>query len=858
MQRLFAWILAAAVVAGGDRPTQGQTPKAAEPAARFTVVTAGSHCDWSWGHPRAWHEERYAETIRQVLLLMREHPRYVWQLENENEQLRPFLAKAAREWPELVPEFWRRVREGRIEVLVAITNPRVCEVYPELFVRNLALGKEYFRRHAPGIEQPVYQAVDLMAGHSQTPQILSAAGYRYFMFSRPYQKKTAFWRTGLDGTRMLSTLLHYSHAMTAANGVRLEQQSGDDILPDVALAKAAETWDPAQKILSTSARYFEELEKAGGTLPEHRGVLDSLESFCCGTGLHGNRNLYTWNNQHEDLLLAVEKARVMASASGHVPPTDAKSRMDDLWHDVLSCAGHAILWCWKDDYDERLAKVHETRTKAELALAEALGQVARRARFRADLGSPLMVFNFQVWPAGGPVEFVQSDPAGLVLRDASGKAVPLQAAGTNESGEPLLTFIAQEVPACGFKTYYLSRDTDAAVPVEPPANELRTIENERYRITQGPDGSLQVLDKVRGTRLGSGGEGLGDLVFYDTPRPQHWEMNGPLGSRHVWEPRADAFEATRGPVFSSLRAVGAFGPHAAVREVRLWRDSRRIDYRVEIDAREGCGLFFLRFPLEIAGRVTAGIPFGAEPRENLDQEPFRGEYFAQGYPDAYYATRWTDVSSDECGYTFVAPHGMHNGFQYKPEERALEFALLRVRPMPGGGWGLVHPSIQGQGMHRWHCALVPHEKTWREAATYRDALELHSPLMAFSPTRGLRRADASAAAAPAGLDAPHDDSASFAEVMPAGVVLSTLRCIEQEGTGQTPQWELRVYETLGRQTDAVIRLGLPIARARETNLLGEPTNLLGKIDVSGTTIRFRLPPWKIATLRIEPVEEIVR
>ena len=38
-----------------------------------------------------------------------------------------------------------------IEVIVAISNPRLTEVYPETFVRNLVLGKEYFRRHAPGI-----------------------------------------------------------------------------------------------------------------------------------------------------------------------------------------------------------------------------------------------------------------------------------------------------------------------------------------------------------------------------------------------------------------------------------------------------------------------------------------------------------------------------------------------------------------------------------------------------------------------------------------------------------------------------------------------------------------------------------
>ena len=91
-----------------------KTVKAAEadkpaPEPKLAIVNVSSHCDWTWKHSRAWHEERYAETIRQVLLLMRKHPNYVWQIENENEQLAPFLKKARKQWPELVDEFWEQV-----------------------------------------------------------------------------------------------------------------------------------------------------------------------------------------------------------------------------------------------------------------------------------------------------------------------------------------------------------------------------------------------------------------------------------------------------------------------------------------------------------------------------------------------------------------------------------------------------------------------------------------------------------------------------------------------------------------------------------------------------------------------------
>jgi len=835
----------------------GAEPPQAVPEPRLTIVTASSHCDWTWGHTRAWHAERYAQIIRNVLLLMRRHPHYVWQLETENEELAPFLEQARQKWPELIDEFWQRVREGRIEVIGAISAPRLCEVYPETMVRNLVLGKQYFRAGAPGVPQPVYHAVDVMVGHSQMPQLLTQAEYRCFVFSRPSQQKQVFWRTGLDGTRMLSVLQHYGFGGVQAGGIALESHSGDDILPSEDVVKAAATWDSNRKVLATSARFFEEVERTGCKLPELKGPLDSLESFCCGTGLHGNRNLYTWNNQNEDLLLAVERAQVMASALGG---RSSPSTTDALWHDLLSCVGHAILWSWQADYDERMEKAKQTRSAGEKALQEALADVASRIQFRTELGSPLVVFNFHAWPVTGPVEMaLEGEFEQLSLRDDGGRHVGWQLVEDGPRVDRRLAFIAEHVPACGYKTFYLqqadgnqsSRHAPPAVVTDGVADGTRsvpaTIENRWYRVRMGGDGGLHVTERAREGKLGAETTGLGDVVFYDAPVPKGWMMNGPLGQRHQWTAIADGFRSCRGPVFDNLQADGRIGPHRVRREVRLWRDCRRIEFSVEIEAEPGCGVFFLRFPLNVEGRVFAGIPFGAEPREGIAHEPFRGEYFALGYPDAYYATRWTDVSSEDFGYTFIAPHGMHHGYEYKPQQRSLEFALLRLRPMPEGSWNQVHPSIQGTGPHRWTCALVPHAGTWREAATYRDALQLHSPLAVYSPTGGMGRANLAAptAAAASGSAA---DSESFAELTPASAVLSSLRCLESD-TGDAVVWEMRLYETTGQPAETTVRLRDAVREVQVTNLLGRPDPQAVPPRIAGREVRLQIPPWKIVTLR---------
>jgi alpha-mannosidase len=189
------------------------------------------------------------------------------------------------------------------------------------------------------------------------------------------------------------------------------------------------------------------------------------------------------------------------------------------------------------------------------------------------------------------------------------------------------------------------------------------------------------------------------------------------------------------------------------------------------------------------------------------------------------------------------------GYAFKPDEKVLEFLLLRVRPLPGGVWGQMHPSIKGIGHHVFDCALVPHAGTWRDAASYRDALEAHVPLVAFSPEVGLHRTRPGIAS-PAKIQAPQD-RASFAEVTPANVVLSSLRLVKPSSGKGSPEIELRLYETAGRElTDVTIRLARPVRNIAETNFLGRPSHEFGSIALQGNAIHLRLPAWKIANLRV--------
>ena len=329
------------------------------------------------------------------------------------------------------------------------------------------------------------------------------------------------------------------------------------------------------------------------------------------------------------------------------------------------------------------------------------------------------------------------------------------------------------MPACGFKTYYVSRAKDAGPAA---SNNGKTaapaIENEFYRITVRSDGRLEVFDKTRGVVLGSPQTGgLGDLAIYDMPRPcDTWLEIGPPGKRRDWQPAVAQCRVVQGPAFASLTIPGKIDGHAIAREVRLWRGSQRIEFGVDLNTTQrDDGILCIRFPIGLSGKVVAGIPFGVESRDNLEKEPFRGESFATGFPEGYDATRWTDVSSPQFGYTFICPPGMHTGYAFKKGDQSIEFILNCFRPLPKDVFARAATSIEGIGHHHWWCALAPHAGTWSDAKSYRQAMEQHVPLLAWTPAYGLGRGGAAATAEQNKPDRPQQDVQSQNGIRPQAV-----------------------------------------------------------------------------------------
>ncbi|OPZ94469.1 MAG: hypothetical protein BWY71_02394 [Planctomycetes bacterium ADurb.Bin412] len=188
--------------------------------------------------------------------------------------------------------------------------------------------------------------------------------------------------------------------------------------------------------------------------------------------------------------------------------------------------------------------------------------------------------------------------------------------------------------------------------------------------------------------------------------------------------------------------------------------------------------------------------------------------------------------------------------------------------MPVDVFRSCHPLLQGKGHHSWRFALVPHEGSWQQALSYRQAHEQQVPLLAYSPWYNLSRGGVSTEAVPSRLTGPpayfgtlplqlEEATAqpvqSFVSVSPANVVLSSLRLIPSGDGDAKQQYELRVYETAGQAAEVTIQFAAAIQQVRQVNFLGDPLDSAGKIETNGKEVRFAIQPWKIVTLRVKPI-----
>jgi mannosylglycerate hydrolase len=476
-----------------------------------------------------------------------------------------------------------------------------------------------------------------------------------------------------------------------------------------------------------------------------------------------------------------------------------------------------------------------------------------------------------------PAMFTSPYPAevkGFIIQDAQGQEIPYQLLKRSLYTEVVpsmdtfpilkkvvrfeLLFKADDVPACGYKTYtvipqpavkdYRSGESSGVQTLVCP---VYGMENEHLKAAIHPNGTLTITDKPTGKVYSNclmfedGGD-VGDEYNYSYPlRDRIITSIGNAATIELVE---------QGPLRATYKVSQTLAVPACATSDRQERSQNTVDLPITSYISLSTGAKRLEITTEVLNlakdhRLRVLFPSGiqtdysyAEGHYDVVKRAIRlpdlNEYPIEKPCPTHPQRSLVDVNDGKAGLTIINK-GLPE-YEVKDDDcRTIALTLLRGVDMisradlltrPGGNAGWPYPTPGGQclGKHTFHYAIAPHQGTWQDALIYREAHQ-HNVLCRVVQT------ESHSGELPKTL--------GFVSVSPASFIVSAIKKAETEDA-----LIVRVYNASDQETTGEIRVFQQIKSAALTNLNEEPLETITPNSEDTVTIHAR--PWEIKTICI--------
>jgi alpha-mannosidase len=501
--------------------------------------------------------------------------------------------------------------------------------------------------------------------------------------------------------------------------------------------------------------------------------------------------------------------------------------------------------------DRLFRKKYElARDRGQDMLDGALARIAGHVDTSASQGTPVIVFNSLSWRRTDPVVITfASSRRDWQVEDARGQVMPSQVLpplAAREEGTIRLQFLAADVPALGYKTFFLRR-SDTGVASSFRSSPMTTAyENDFYALEFAPGGLRRIYDKELKADLLNTGKFLGFEVFTmqsvgngagEFGRVQQPTMEGfdRLGRRDVsWQ--YDTLES--GPLKTVFRFSKDLSTCTLEEKVSVYNRVKRIDCEVSILDWDGTPYreFRLAVPVNAAnGRVAYEVPLGVV-EVGRSEIPGTGgpAYGPLNYDELCSEIRPREVqnflsaSGNEFGLTMSTSVAVNDYQDPTPDPAPypiLQAVLLASRRSchGEGNWYLQ------EGDHHYTCSITSHRPGW--ANGYRPGIQANTPLWPVVGAKPIEGADLPAAKSFFGISAPN-------------VLVSTIKKCEDDDS-----IIVRLYEIEGKDADVDLSSAFALARAENVNIIEEE----GKpLPSRMREVKLRVGHQAIETLKLWP------
>jgi alpha-mannosidase len=851
------------------------TARAQQSASGRAWLVGHAHIDLSWLWPRSETiHEVCPLTFRNVLDLMDQYPDFV------------FAQSSAQvyRWMELYypKDFQRiaeRIKSGQWEVVGGSWDEHNTNIpCGESLVRQHLYGKRYFMERF-GVDVRVGWLPDVFGFNWNMPQIYRKSGIEYFLTHKlkwqvernnppipfPYH---VFWWEAPDGSRVLAyhTVGGYGERITAKDILEdldtLRQKHGiEDLLvvygrgdhgggpmPDM-LERAhelAQRRDFPKILFAKAVDYFDHLKELSR---EHAFpvVRDELYVKTHRGTLTTDSQVKRDNRRCEELLLNVEKLSVLARALGGDYPSE---QLRSLWERLLFGQVHDNLdgSSVKHVYLDAATDYADIKREGGILLDRALRTISKRINTVGPTELALVVFNTHSWPRTEVVKLDLSQVGSTTasVRKADGTELPAQI--VQEEDGRFLVFVAQDVPALGYRTYFLKPGTQPSSGSTDLRVKDLALENSFLRVELDKrTGYVKTVFDKRLNRNVLAPKGLGNVLEIYEDQPPNAPGGEPawniyLGARTVLQEPESLEILERGPVRARIRVVHRFGGSQFWQDVILYAGSDRLDFEFRADWHERYKFLKVAFPVAAQNDyATYEIPYAVIQRfTHLIKEPVATEMElpprawepADQLKFEVAALRWIDLTdrSGEFGITLL------NDCKYGHSVAGdtMRISLLRG---PRRGYPRTPEAWADQsedpivGIHHVRYALVPHPGDWRQGDAVRRGLSFNEGFV-LHVLKGRQG------------DLPGEFSVM--EVAPANVIVGAIKRAE-DGEHVI----LRLVETAGRPATALLRFAKGPSKVTETDLIEWDKYVPSRsYDVVGNEVSVSMAPFEIKTLRL--------
>ena len=848
------------------------------------------HFDVAWIKTHEEYLQIGFSNILDVLNLIEQEPEYRFCLD-QVALIQPFWEK----FPELQETLRRMVKDGKIELVCGMYSmPDANIPSGEFLVRQFLFGKRFVKEKF-GVDVRCGWMVDSFGHPNQLPQILHKSGLKYYVFGRgapPQQVQTEFYWEGLDGSKILTHWLagtyiagwvpspsgeiiskigeelpYITRVLLRIQSLRwlpvpLEKgiakidgifqlfskfastrniffpNGADFTPPQRQMPLFVREWNKRKKnvkaVISTPSNFFKAVEAAKERLPTVSGEFNPVFQ-----GVYGARiKLKQKNREAENLLLTAEKFTTISSVIG-APYPDAelneatKSLLFNHFHDI-------ICGCGIDEvYENAMRRFEESMKTANKILKKSLEFITNKIDTYGK-GTPIVVFNPLSWTrtdvAEADISFIEPYVKDFTLKDHIDNPIPFQILEeerypNNSVKHATIKFIAEDVPAIGYKTYFVLGKKHARGE-KPRRFEtdvkagVNRIENEFFNVTVDPlhGGAIEsIYDKEKRREALDTDRYLGNVLVSESDVGDLYEYNGSANGYATSDtlrvdplPTAETAEFSSnhpaftfietGPVEAKITISGQMKGLTYEQVIRLYHKIRRVDLKLNINFHGEHKRIRLCLPLNIKdGNIYHEVPYGIIERGE-------GEYPAQN---------WIDYSDKQYGVGLI-----NRGLPGNNVTKNVAFLTL-LRSVDRVLFD--HPSGSGaleRGKHEFAYAVYPHKGEWEEAKTFRTAMEFNSPLIVIKTTRHKG-------------DLPKEQS--FLSVTPENIIVTAVKMSDEDVL-------IRFYETAGEKTSAKITPFKPIKKAWTTSLLEERLKELK--TAAGKNIFMNVERFEIATVAV--------